>query len=178
MTPDEYQTAGPGAGIEIISMPAELDLTTCEGVAEQGYAAIAAVAAWPAIALVGSYELLMMAIRSAQVPADGTPDTLHGADPLQEQAAQLFAGELQAGRVPSVRDPRSAPRRPAQGIAAARLPRYGNCKAGGKSGSVSNLRDGRQANRRGSRATAAQVAADLSGISDGRVGPVSAHANG
>ena len=42
MTPGEYQTAaGPGAGIEIISMPAELDLTTCEGVAEQGYAAIA-----------------------------------------------------------------------------------------------------------------------------------------
>ena len=42
MTPDEYQTAaGPGAGIEIISMPAELDLTTCEGVAGQGYAAIA-----------------------------------------------------------------------------------------------------------------------------------------
>ena len=63
----------------------------------------AAVAAWPAVALVGSYELLMMAIRSAQVPADGTPDTLHGADSLQEQAAQLFAGELEAGRVPSVR---------------------------------------------------------------------------
>ena len=48
-----------------------------------------AVAAWPAVALVGSYELLMMAIRSAQVPADGTPDTLHGADSLQEQAAQF-----------------------------------------------------------------------------------------
>src|SRR5580658_1410712 len=28
----------------------------------------AAVAAWPAVALVGSYELLMMAIRSSQVP--------------------------------------------------------------------------------------------------------------
>jgi anti-sigma B factor antagonist len=42
MTPGEYQTAaGPGAGIEIMSMPAELDLITCEGVVEQGYAAIA-----------------------------------------------------------------------------------------------------------------------------------------
>ena len=33
----------------------------------------AAVAAWPAVALVGSYELLMMVIRSSQVPGDGTP---------------------------------------------------------------------------------------------------------
>ena len=35
----------------------------------------AAVAAWPAVALVGSYELLMMVIRGAQVPADGTPES-------------------------------------------------------------------------------------------------------
>jgi hypothetical protein len=63
----------------------------------------AAVAAWPAAALVGSYELLMMVIRSSQVPADGTPDTQHDADPLPEQAAELFAGQLAAARVPSVR---------------------------------------------------------------------------
>jgi hypothetical protein len=31
----------------------------------------AAVAAWPAVALVGSYELLMMVIRSSQVPVGG-----------------------------------------------------------------------------------------------------------
>jgi hypothetical protein len=31
----------------------------------------AAVAAWPAVALVGSYELLMMIIRSAQLPGAG-----------------------------------------------------------------------------------------------------------
>ena len=37
-------TAGSGAGIEIVSMPAELDLTTSEGVAEQGCAAIARLA--------------------------------------------------------------------------------------------------------------------------------------
>jgi len=32
----------------------------------------AAVAAWPVVALVGSYELLMMIIRSAQIPGFGT----------------------------------------------------------------------------------------------------------
>jgi hypothetical protein len=62
----------------------------------------AAVAAWPAVALVGSYELLMMVIRSSQVPVD-TPETEHGADPLRERAAELFAGQLAADRVPSVR---------------------------------------------------------------------------
>jgi hypothetical protein len=55
-----------------------------------------------------SCELLMMIIRSTPVPADVTavaglsgrpPD----ADPLQVQAAQLFADDLAAGRVPSVR---------------------------------------------------------------------------
>src|SRR6202050_4999635 len=46
----------------------------------------AAVAAWPAVALVGSYELLMMVIRSSHV---SVADTC--ADPLQEQAAELFA---------------------------------------------------------------------------------------
>jgi hypothetical protein len=63
----------------------------------------AAVAAWPAVALVGSYELLMMVIRSSQVLAGGTPETGHDADPLQQQAAELFARQLAADRVPSVR---------------------------------------------------------------------------
>lgn len=62
-----------------------------------------AVAAWPAVALVGSYELLMMVIRSSQVSTDGAPETECEADPLQEQAEELFAGQLKAGRVPSVR---------------------------------------------------------------------------
>ena len=66
----------------------------------------AAVAAWPAVALVGSYELLMMIIRSAQLPGTGTarggePECMPDADPLQSQAAQAFAVELAAGRVPS-----------------------------------------------------------------------------
>lgn len=65
------------------------------------------VAAWPAIALVGSYELLIVIIRSTQAPADiavgagasGAP----GDDPRQAQAAEEFAGEVAAGRTPSVR---------------------------------------------------------------------------
>ena len=68
----------------------------------------AGVAAWPAIALVGSYELLMMIIRAAQVPgtataSHGVPERMPDTDPLQAQAAQAFAVELAAGRVPSVR---------------------------------------------------------------------------
>jgi hypothetical protein len=63
----------------------------------------ASVAAWPAVALVGSSELLMMVIRSSQVPAASTPETGRDADPLQEQAAEVFAAQLAADRVPSVR---------------------------------------------------------------------------
>jgi hypothetical protein len=59
----------------------------------------AAVAAWPAVALVGSYELLMMVIRGAQVPADGTPESRCDADPLQEQVVEVFAEQLAADRV-------------------------------------------------------------------------------
>jgi uncharacterized protein DUF2637 len=63
----------------------------------------AAVAAWPAVALVGSYELLMMVMRNSQLPADSTSETVDDADPLQEHAALIFAEELAADRVPSVR---------------------------------------------------------------------------
>jgi hypothetical protein len=61
----------------------------------------AAVGAWPAVALVGSYELLMMIIRGAQQTAgDASPETgqaaagMPEADPLQERAADLFAEQL------------------------------------------------------------------------------------
>jgi len=68
----------------------------------------AAVAAWPAVGLVGSYELLMMIIRAAHLLRTGTalgwaPECMPGTDPLQVEAAHAFAGELAAGRVPSVR---------------------------------------------------------------------------
>jgi hypothetical protein len=50
----------------------------------------AAVAAWPAVALVGSYELLMMIIRSAKAPGTvtalcGVPECMPDIDPLQER---------------------------------------------------------------------------------------------
>jgi hypothetical protein len=63
----------------------------------------ATVAAWPAVALVGSDELLMMVIRSSQVPVQDTSETGHGVDPLPEHAAELFADDLEADRVLSVR---------------------------------------------------------------------------
>ena len=70
----------------------------------------AAVAAWPAVALVGSYELLMMIIRGTQTPMAATSP--HGGasmfDPLREQAAVVFAADLAADRVPSVRAIRTA----------------------------------------------------------------------
>jgi hypothetical protein len=39
----------------------------------------AVVAAWPAVTLIGSYELLMMVIRSSQVPVKDTSETGHEA---------------------------------------------------------------------------------------------------
>ena len=67
----------------------------------------AVVAAWPAVALVGSYELLMVIIRSTHAPtgpaAEPGASVSPGDDPLQAQAAEEFAGEVADGRVPSVR---------------------------------------------------------------------------
>jgi uncharacterized protein DUF2637 len=83
----------------------------------------AAVAAWPAVALVGSYELLMMVIRGTQqpasylrpgtetepaaAPADVRPEAEQEPagvpDPLVLQAAEEFADDVTAGRMPSVR---------------------------------------------------------------------------
>jgi hypothetical protein len=68
-----------------------------------------AVAAWPAVALVGSYELLMMIIRgtqseSAEVPADAdAAEAVPRIDPLQARAAEEFADDVAAGRKPSIR---------------------------------------------------------------------------
>lgn len=63
----------------------------------------AAVAAWPAVALVRSYELLIMIVRGSQTVPDGMPGKAEARDPLQEQAAEVFASQLAADRVPSVR---------------------------------------------------------------------------
>jgi hypothetical protein len=63
----------------------------------------AAVAAWPAVALVGSYELLMLVIRSSQMQGGNGSVSQREPDPLEEQAAEVFAEQLAADRVPSIR---------------------------------------------------------------------------
>ena len=70
----------------------------------------AMVAAWPAVALVGSYELLMKIIRGAQTQAVMSSAHANGyaTDPLQERAAAVFAADLGADRVPSIRAIRAA----------------------------------------------------------------------
>ena len=73
----------------------------------------AVISAWPAVAFVGSAELLMATIRrTGHVPLH-LPEQVQvsgdvaGADPVQVRAADVFAAELAAGRVPSVRAIRS-----------------------------------------------------------------------
>jgi hypothetical protein len=75
-----------------------------------GHGAVGAlVAAWPAVALVGSYELLMMIIRSAPNASASVPETEHapshvpGLDPLQVRASEAFADDIAANRIPSIR---------------------------------------------------------------------------
>jgi hypothetical protein len=68
----------------------------------------AAVAAWPAVALILSYELLMIIVRrSASQPSDAPHPAAasngHGAPEGGKQAAEKYAAELAAGELPSVR---------------------------------------------------------------------------
>ena len=70
----------------------------------------AIVAAWPAPALVISYELLMLVIRSSVAPVPGVPEVHpialtngHAAPEGGQEAAERFAAHLAAGVVPSVR---------------------------------------------------------------------------
>jgi hypothetical protein len=68
----------------------------------------AIVAAWPAAALVGSYELLMLIIRSSAAgDVPGVPDPFAGLNGHRQAAAELFAEDLTAGRVPGIRAIRS-----------------------------------------------------------------------
>ena len=73
----------------------------------------AAVAAWPAVALAGSYELFMTIIRGTRQTdnrgsaAEHVPEAVSGTDPLRVQAAEVFAADVAAGRVPSIRAIRS-----------------------------------------------------------------------
>jgi hypothetical protein len=88
----------------------------------------AAVAAWPAVAVVGSYELLMMVNRGSQAVLDAISNSVNNPEPLGEQAAKIFAGQLAADRVPSVRSVRSC-MLASPGRVAAGLPRYRSCNA-------------------------------------------------
>jgi hypothetical protein len=63
----------------------------------------ASVAAWSAVALVSSYELLMMVIRNSQAVPDGVSDGADIPDPLGEQAVEIFADQLAVDRVQSIR---------------------------------------------------------------------------
>lgn len=63
----------------------------------------AAVAAWPAVALVGSYELLMIVIRGSRAAPAGVSGSASIPDLLSGQAAEIFADQLAADRVPSIR---------------------------------------------------------------------------
>jgi hypothetical protein len=65
----------------------------------------AIVAAWPALALVGSYELLMMVIRAGAAPAADTavPGPPAGLNGHAHEAAERYAAEVARGEVPGVR---------------------------------------------------------------------------
>jgi hypothetical protein len=69
----------------------------------------AAVGAWPALALVGSYDLLMMIIRGTPSPEAVASSPSSGSvpepepDPLYARATEEFATHLAAGTVPSIR---------------------------------------------------------------------------
>lgn len=68
----------------------------------------ALVAAWPAPALVISYELLMLVIRSAAAAVPGrVTDEFASLNGHRHQAAELFAADLEAGRIPGIRAIRS-----------------------------------------------------------------------
>jgi hypothetical protein len=60
----------------------------------------AAVGPWPAVALAGLYELLMMVIRNSQASSGGAPDKTAAGDPLQKLVAVVSAEQLAVDRVP------------------------------------------------------------------------------
>lgn len=90
-----------------LSILATLAATVMHGL---GHGLIGATAAaWPAVALVGSYELMTL-IRSNPGPGSGVRARERGpaSDPLYVQAADTFAADVTAGSVPSIRAIRSA----------------------------------------------------------------------
>jgi Protein of unknown function (DUF2637) len=87
-----------------LGIAATLAANVAAGVAYGTAGAI--VAAWPAPALVISYELLMIVIRSSvavPAPDPDVPEPPAGLNGHGHQAAGLFAADLARGEVPSVR---------------------------------------------------------------------------
>lgn len=72
----------------------------------------AVIAAWPAVALVGSYELCMWIVRTGRTRStpevSDVPEPVPDADPLRVRAAETFADQLAEGRIPTVRAIRQA----------------------------------------------------------------------
>lgn len=73
-----------------------------------------------AVALVSSYELLMMT--AGVTSRIRVFDVAHGDDPMQSQVSEVFAGEVAAGRVPSVRAIRARLHVSSQGAAGLYVP--------------------------------------------------------
>jgi hypothetical protein len=73
----------------------------------------AVISAWPAVAFVGSAELLMLIIQRTQPRSGrvgeraGVPGDVPVGDAVQVRAASVFAADLAAGRTPSIRAIRS-----------------------------------------------------------------------
>jgi hypothetical protein len=102
-----------------LGIAATVAANSAHGVAHGPVGAV--VAAWPALALVGSYELLMLMVRNmegapdaAPVPAPEpapitlvVPDRRGTPDPLEVQAEAEFADELAARRPPTIREIRT-----------------------------------------------------------------------
>ena len=69
----------------------------------------ALVAAWPAGALVGSYELLMVIIRqgASRAPVPGVPEAGNGAPAHLIEAQQKFADQIGRKEIPTIREIRT-----------------------------------------------------------------------
>jgi hypothetical protein len=106
-----------------------------------------AVAAWPAVALVGSYELLMMVIRCSQVPADRAPETEHYADHCWSRRPSCSPSNSRRTEFPRCARSALSSTSASHGHKGSGTTSRGRCKAGGKSRCVSKLRGGASSQR-------------------------------
>ena len=62
---------------------------------------------WPAVAFVGSVEMALGMVRRTRAVPGGVPDEFASLNGHAAAAAELFAADLEAGRVPGIRAIRS-----------------------------------------------------------------------